>query len=753
MEAVFFQQRIALAIAASAIGIAVAWVTKTPVGLLAPVAALFLFARGRAILLLHVASASGLAASLLVAAFDTGVLRDHAVAWAAFFAVLLSIGTIVSAGVSGSPRAQEALRDRERELSQLVDMVPALIRRMTSQGEPTFFNKRLRDFYGLDVADMDRPGMSRLASAIETVVHPDDAGSLLELARGSFASGEPFSMRYRTRRADGLYRWIDTRTEPLRDEGGAILQWYAISLDVDDEVRAQEKLRESERRLRQLIDAVPVDFWTTTPEGLPSYVNKRYQEHLGINLADFEPLKEPGNAKRLRQTVFEAIHPEDAAECQRISAHSIQTGEKHSVRFRRRGKDGAYRWIESRLEPQRDQDGKIIQWCGASLDIDDQMRAEQALRDRERELAQLVDMLPVNIRRVTPEGETIFFNKRLVDLLGMDLVELRKRGMNGLVGTLQTFVHPDDAANLQEAMRQALATGNGYAARYRLRRADGVYRWMEGRGEPVRNENGTIVQWYGISIDIDDEMRARQAEEALRETSDRLAKATQTASLAELSASIAHEVNQPLAAIVFNSDTCQRWLSADPPNVERAKITVERIMRDANSAADVVSRIRALFKQAVEPRSSTSLASVIAEMRNLMAEEAARRRVRMDVDVESDLPLIAFDRVQVQQVLINLMRNGMDAMDSTAGDRILGMRVRRMGDIVQTEISDRGQGIEFPDKIFEAFFTTKPSGMGMGLAICRSIVESHGGQLWTERNEPHGARFIFTLPVEVKTAT
>src|SRR5215468_5861412 len=329
MEAVLLQQRIALAIAASAIGIAAAWVTKTPFGLLAPVAALFLFARGRATLLLQVALGIGLAASLLVAAFDTGAPHDHAVTGAAVFAVLLSVGTMVSVGVSASSRAQEALRNRERELSQLVEWVPAHIRRMTPQGEPTFFNKRLRDFYGLDVADMDRPGMSRLASVIETVVHPDDAGSLLELARGSFASGEPFSMRYRTRRADGLYRWVDTRTEPLRDEGGAISQWYAISLDIDD-----------------------------------------------------------------------------------------------------------------------------------------QMRAEQALRDRERELAQLVDMLPVNIRRVTPQGETIFFNKRLVDLLGMDLMELRKRGMNGLVGTLQTFVHPDDAANLHKAMRHALATGGGYAARY-----------------------------------------------------------------------------------------------------------------------------------------------------------------------------------------------------------------------------------------------------------------------------------------------
>jgi signal transduction histidine kinase len=135
-----------------------------------------------------------------------------------------------------------------------------------------------------------------------------------------------------------------------------------------------------------------------------------------------------------------------------------------------------------------------------------------------------------------------------------------------------------------------------------------------------------------------------------------------------------------------------------------------------------------------------------------MAEEAARRHVRMDVDVESGLPLVALDRVHIQQVLVNLIRNGMDAMDSLEGDRFLGVRVRRMEDVIQTEISDRGAGIEFPDKIFEPFFTTKGNGMGMGLAICRSIVESHGGRLWAEKNEPQGATFVFTLPIEVKAA-
>jgi PAS domain S-box-containing protein len=375
--------------------------------------------------------------------------------------------------------------------------------------------------------------------------------------------------------------------------------------------------------------------------------------------------------------------------------------------------------------------------------------SERSLRGRERELSQLVDMVPVHIRRLAPDGETVFFNKRLIDFVGMDPTALDRSGKRGLAGTIQTFIHPDDAANLGETIRRSLATGKGYATKYRLRRADGVYRWMESRGEPLRDQAGAIVQWYGISLDIDDEMRAQQAEEALRQASDKLAQATQAASLAELSASIAHEVNQPLAAIVANSHACQRWLSAEPPNVARAKITAERITRDANSAADVVARIRALFKQSAEPRNSVALTSVVAEARDLVAEEVARRRIRLDVDVESDLPLVAFDRVQVQQVLINLIRNGMDAMDSIASDKALGIRVRRAGDVVRTEISDRGRGVDFPDKIFDPFYTTKEHGMGMGLAICRSIVESHRGRLWVEKNEPQGAIFIFTLPVVV----
>jgi PAS domain S-box-containing protein len=869
MEAILSRQRIAPAIAAFAVGIAVSWLAKTPFGLLAPMAALFAFARGRTMLLLHAALAIGLVGSLFVAAFFAGATRDFAVTWSALLAVTLCVGALVATSasaslnaealqamrivesmpaytwsasadgrltyvsastlsyagesgggsglfreldnagwrrivhpddyarlletrrhsmVTGDPydtefrirrhdgvfrwfrccgsasrdqrgrvvgwygtmidieeqkQAEAALRDRERELSQLVDMVPSHLWRLTPEGEPNFYNKRLIDFLGPETANADRPGMSRLAAIIEAAVHPGDAASLGKAIKHSLATGERFSMKYRLRRADGVHRWVEGRAEPLRDESGRIVQWYGLAHDIDDQVHGEEALRDRERQLQQLVDALPASIWSTTRDGTPTYRNKRHSDVTGATLEDV-------TAHNRSSPLAVIAHPDDRAAAEQVRARAFATGSTYVVRYRQIRRDGSYRWTESRAEPLRDDSGEILQWYGVSIDIHDMVAAQEALRERERELQQLVDALPTQIWAAKADGEPSYLNRRLAEYVGLTLRDLDARDMSRLQMAIQSSVHPDDAAAVGRALVHAFATGDTFAMKYRQRRADGVYRWINGRAEPLRDASGQIVQWYGVSFDIDDDVRT---EDELRRTQERLAVASQAASLAELSASIAHEVNQPLAAIVANSHACHRWLSAEPANVERAKITAARIIRDANAAADVVSRIRALFRQSIETRTSATLGSVIAEARDLMAEEATRRRVRMEADVESNLPPVAFDRVQIQQVLINLIRNGMDAMDSGTDDRVLGIRVRRTGDAIRTDISDRGPGIAFPDKIFEPFFTTKAHGMGMGLAICRSIVESHGGRLWVERNEPHGATFIFTLPIETPDAS
>ena len=503
----------------------------------------------------------------------------------------------------------EALRRSEQQLSQFVNMVPVYLWRLTPEGEPNFFNKRLTDFFGLGIADADRPDKSRLAAIIETVVHPDDASSLGEALNRCVVTGESFSMKYRLHRADGMYRWMEGSAEPMRDQGGRIVQWY-----------------------------------------------------------------------------------------------------------------------------------------GVSIDIDDRLHAEEALRNRERELSLLVDMVPSHLWRVTPEGELTLANKRMADFLGLDSGNKRQ-----LETVFDTIFHPDEAEAVWDGLRRCLRTGEPFSMTYRLRRADGVYRWMSGRADPLRDESGRIVQWFGLCHDIDDQVHA---EEALRRASDKLAQATRAASLAELSASIAHEVNQPLAAIVANSHACHRWLSAQPPNIERAKITAERITRDANSAADVVGRIRALFSHTSHARSPEDVNRLIGEVCRLMADEIAAKDIRILRDLEQDLPSVALDRVQVQQVFVNLIRNGIEAMESVEDDpRVLQICSCRDGrDTIRVEVRDTGTGFRNPDRVFEPFFTTKQHGMGMGLAICRSIIESHGGRLWTRNNETRGATVTFRLPLEASEA-
>ena len=374
-----------------------------------------------------------------------------------------------------------ALGEQERQLIQLIDMVPMLVWCLTPEGEPSYFNKRLVEWLGLDVQDLDTPGISRLAATIQTVVHPDDAVSLQEGLNRSFTTGGSFSLKYRLRRFDGVYRWIEGRAEPMRNSDGRILQWYGLCFDIEDQIRAETALRQSEHRLRQVMDAVPALIWSATPDGAASYVNKRYQDYMGLSLEDLGP---PGE------------------------------------------------------------------------------RQKKAL-------------------------------------------------INGLI-------HPDDEPAVQRHLARCFATGEPFAVRYRQRRGDGAYRWTEGRAEPLRDQGGSIVQWYGVFTDIEDEV---QAQDALRCAQDRLARATQAASLAELSASIAHEVNQPLAAVVANAHACLRWLSAVPPNIERARITSERIVRDANSASDVVNGIHALFQQSTSARSAANINDLIMEVCRLMSDE------------------------------------------------------------------------------------------------------------------------------------
>lgn len=635
--------------------------------------------------------------------------------------------------------AQQALREREFQLKQLVHMAPSYLWRLNPDGEPNFFNKRLIDFLGLDVASPGKADSGRLAAIIGTIVHPDDRDRLRDALEHCLASGERFSMKYRLRRADGVYRWMEGLAEPMREESGPIVQWYGLSHDIDDQLRAEEALRDSERQLQQMIDAVPVNILSFDPARKITYASKRYLDQVGSPLAhieDFDVLAR------------DLSHPADFPEMFRKASQGFATGQPFVNRFRQRDKEGVYRWIEARAQPLHDAHGAIVQWYIASIDIEDEMHAQEALRERERTLRQLVETLPAMLDCAAPNGEPIYRSQQLREFLGYELETLDGSGKSRLEGTLNAGVHPDDIAAVKEQYAYCLSTGEPYARRHRLRRFDGEYRWVETRAAAMRNPEGAIAQWNVICLDIDAEVRAQ---EELHLAQRSLARASQAASLAELSASIAHEVNQPLAAIVATSHACRRWLSADPPNLERAAITLERIIRDANSASEVVSRIRALFSQMGKARMPADITEVIAEVRRLMADELAIKRVHVETEFERNLPPALIDRVQIQQVFVNLIRNAVDALDTICGKpKLIRLSaVRDDGNTIRVEVRDLGPGIDEPERVFEPFFSTKKNGMGMGLAICRSIIESHDGRLWAAANEPRGTTFAFTLPMQV----
>lgn len=576
-------------------------------------------------------------------------------------------------------------------------------------------------------------------------VHPHDRPSLAQAAAYAFWTGVPQAVSYRRRQADGSYRVTQYRAEP----------GYGVSVDVDTMVATPDErwiafgaLGETAEAVRaaKVIESLYGKAWAWDAAGQFTYVTPAAQIAIGMTLADLNAPVRGGPFIDGGDTGWSlGVHPDDYPHAAAGLRHSLKTGDHWNVEYRMLRTTGQYVWHRIAARPTRDSQGRVTGWFGTSIDIDVYKKTEAALRESERSLRELVETLPALIWCTAPDGEPIYFSRQFRDSVGFDVEDKDAPGASRLSGVLNAIIHPDDLDAVRALFAHCMATGERYALKHRQRRFDGQYRWIETRAAPMRNSDGAIVQWNGVCIDIEDQMRAQ---EELRLAQENLSRASQAASLAELSASIAHEVNQPLAAIVANSHACQRWLTADPPNIDRAQKTVARVIRDANSAADVVGRIRALFKQSVETRNPTRLSEIVSEARDLMTDEATRRRVRMEFQIEHDLPLVALDRVQVQQVLVNLVRNGMEAMDAIAGERVLRIGVRREGNWVRTQVTDRGRGVEFPERIFEPFFTTKENGMGMGLAICRSIIESHGGRLWAEKNETHGATFIFTLPIE-----
>ncbi len=311
-------------------------------------------------------------------------------------------------------------------------------------------------------------------------------------------------------------------------------------------------------------------------------------------------------------------------------------------------------------------------------------------------------------------------------------------------------VHPEDRAKWQGAIDRAIGEKSDYEVEFRILLPGGTVKYIHTIGHPVLNASGDLVQFVGNSMDIS---AGKRAEEALRQAQADLARVNRVTTMGELTASLAHELNQPIAAAITNANTCLRWLTRDHPDVEEARAAVMRIAKDGTRAAEIISRIRLLFKKGTPQRELVDVNEVIREMIVLLGGETTRYSISARTELAADLPQVMGDRVQLQQVLMNLMINGIDAMKDVDGTRELSIKSQPAeNEQLLVSVSDTGVGLppQQADQIFNAFFTTKPHGTGMGLRISRSIVESHGGRLWAADNLPRGARFYFTLPTKVE---
>jgi PAS domain S-box-containing protein len=374
-------------------------------------------------------------------------------------------------------------------------------------------------------------------------------------------------------------------------------------------------------------------------------------------------------------------------------------------------------------------------------------RAEDALRSSEQNLQLTLDTIDGLVTTVSPSGELEFANRRLLEYTGNTIEELK---------TNTGILHPDDSERVKGQWTHALRTGEALYSETRIRRHDGVFRWFVMTALPLTDQDNRILRWCNLITDVHDrkeaEEKLRQTQEDLRKTQAEFAHVNRVMTMGELTASIAHEVNQPLAAIVSSGDSCTAWLANEPPNLDKARASASRMVQAATQASEIVQRIRGLFRKRASMAEAVYVNEVIEETISFVEGEAQRKGVSLRTELAVGLPSLNGDRIQLQQVILNLMMNGLDAMsglDSEPKTLLIQSALTNQRELL-VSVADTGPGInaEHASRLFTPFFTTKPHGVGMGLRISRSIIEAHGGRLWAEKNEPRGAAFRFTLPIK-----
>jgi PAS domain S-box-containing protein len=628
------------------------------------------------------------------------------------------------------------VHERQPELQLIYDTAPVGLAYLTTDFRYVQINQRLTEICGISVAD-------HIGRTVRETV-PQVAAQVEKIIQTIVETGEAImGVEVRGQRVDKLnadHVWI-TNWHPSKGPGGKVVGVNVVAEDITERKRAeaviaasQKALRDSELRFRELADNISQFAWTADHAGWIYWYNKRWHDYTGTTLEEMQ-----GWGWR------KVHHPKHVDRVVERIRQCFESGTPWEDTFPLRGRDGSYRWFLSRALPIRNEAGEVVRWFGTNTDVTEQMEAEKALRELNETLEQRVEAETrerVQIWNVSQDlfvvgdldGKYLSVNPAWTTVLGWQEAELLGKTSNWLL-------HPDDREKTRIETKQIAAGKITQRFETRFRHKDGSYRWLSWKA--VQDE-GRI---YAMARDVTE---LKDAENKLRKAQLELAQVSRRSTLAAMSAAIAHEIRQPLGAIVTNANAALRWLDRPTPDLDEVRDALRHIGSDGHRASEVIQSIRSMFAKGDHEGGPLDANELIRETIAIASGELDAARVTIELELAETLPLISAHKGQLQQVVLNIVTNAADSMRSIDDrERLLRVRSRPFdSNGIAVSVQDSGTGIdpENMDRIFDAFFSTKSNGMGMGLAICRSIVEAHGGNLSVSPGVPHGSVFHIVLP-------
>jgi PAS domain S-box-containing protein len=621
-------------------------------------------------------------------------------------------------------------RSDSMDLQNVIETIPALVVCALADGTVEFVNRAWQEYTDHSPKKLNDSGW-------RSIIHADDLARFIEEWNIALSAGRSFETEARIKRSDGQYRWFLIKKAlavlGTRDRHPSLRTLIAFE-DIDARKQSQIKVERSEARYRLLIETASDAVISVDESGTITFANPSTVNIFGYSPDDL--IGKPLTAlmpESLRSRYLEGLRCYSSTGERQINWRGIEL-----IGLRKDGHEFPLSVSLGELSA----DGHRV-FTAFIRDITEQKRAEESLRRSDSYLAQAQRLAHIGSWVWEASGrKALYLSEEWYRIYGFD----PKQGEPSWEQRLLR-VHPEDRNRFQATIDRVIEEKSAYDLEFQIVIPGAANKFIHSVGEPVLSPSGELLQFVGVAMDVTESRQAEEERERLRRAQAELAHLNRVSTMGELTASLAHEIKQPIGAAVTNAEACLRLLDRDQPDVLEAREAAFEMVKDARRAADIIDRVRLLYQKGSSPPDVVDVNEVIEEMVIMLQNEANRHSITIRMDFAEGLSKVMADRVQLQQVLMNLMLNGMEAMRGTRGE--LGIRSQLADDgQMLISVTDTGVGLpsENAEQIFNPFFTTKPQGTGLGLAITRSIVEAHGGRIWATANSGGGATFHFTLP-------